>query len=134
MLITRETDYALRILRALSDGSQKTVGRIAAEQLIPQQFAYKIMKKLSKAGLVSVSRGTEGGCRLSADLKEVSLYHLMEAMEEGTQIIACMQDGYECPWKEKNSLCRIHGRLALVQRRLDKELKGHSLHNLIFGT
>ncbi len=61
MLITRETDYALRILRALSGGEQMTVAAIAQDQQVPQQFAYKILKKLSKGGLVSIARGAEGG-------------------------------------------------------------------------
>ena len=45
MVITRETDYALRILRSLLDGELHTVGSIAQEELLPQPFAYKIIKK-----------------------------------------------------------------------------------------
>ena len=73
MVITRETDYALRILRALLDGKLHTAGQIAQDELLPQAFAYKILKKLEKAGLVEVVRGTAGGCRLSADLTGTSL-------------------------------------------------------------
>ena len=57
MVITRETDYALRILRALLDGKLHTAGQIAQDELLPQAFAYKILKKLEKAGLVEVVRG-----------------------------------------------------------------------------
>ena len=57
MILTRETDYALRIIRAVSDGSQKSVVHIAEEHLIPQQFAYKIVRKLHRAGILSVTRG-----------------------------------------------------------------------------
>ena len=42
MLLTRETDYALRVLRSLLDGEQRAVGEISQQQMIPQQFAYKI--------------------------------------------------------------------------------------------
>ena len=63
MVITRETDYALRILRALLDGKLHTAGQIAQDELLPQAFAYKILKKLEKAGLVEVVRGTAGGGR-----------------------------------------------------------------------
>ena len=45
MVITRETDYALRILRALLDGKLHTAGQIAQDELLPQAFAYKILKK-----------------------------------------------------------------------------------------
>jgi hypothetical protein len=51
VLITRETDYALRILQNLMDGEKRSVGDISQKELIPQQFAYKIAKKLAKAGV-----------------------------------------------------------------------------------
>ena len=71
MLITRETDYALRVLRALSDGEQHTAGEISSTQLVPKQFAYKIIKKLDKGGLVSIARGVDGGCAIHCGLAQV---------------------------------------------------------------
>ena len=134
MILTKETDYALRILRAVSDGSQKSIVRIAKEHLIPQQFAYKIVRKLHRAGILSVARGAEGGCRLQTDLHELSLYELMEAMNEVTLLSACMQQGYQCNWRERNKqICQIHQRLSFIQKNLDNELKSHSLYDLIFG-
>jgi len=35
MILTRETDYARRVLRCLQDGEKKTVGEIAAQSLVP---------------------------------------------------------------------------------------------------
>lgn len=133
MLITRETDYALRVLRALSDGEQRTAGDISAGQLVPKQFAYKIIKKLAKAGMVSIARGADGGCRLRADLRKTTLYDLMEAMEENRAVTACMEPGYPCAWREEHGGCAVHCGLAAVQRRLDDELKAHSLQRLISG-
>lgn len=51
LVITRETDYALRILRALLDGELHAAGEIAQTELLPQAFAYKILKKLENARL-----------------------------------------------------------------------------------
>lgn len=85
MLITRETDYALRVLRALSEGEQLTAGDISEQQMVPKPFAYKIIKKLSKAGFVRITRGADGGCRLAVGLDKVTLYDLMAAMEEDVQ-------------------------------------------------
>lgn len=133
MLITRESDYALRILRALLDGQQHTVGEMADRELVPQQFAYKILKKLSRAGLVQVSRGAEGGCRLGADLAEASLYDLMAAMDESSDLSACMDPEYLCPWRETHGGCTVHCQLAAIQQRLDAELKSHSLLEILSG-
>ena len=58
-MITRETDYAIRLLRTLRDRERHTVAEAAERELVPQPFAYKILKKLSKAGLVEVLRGVD---------------------------------------------------------------------------
>lgn len=132
MLITRETDYALRILRALSDEELLTVGEICKREFLPQQFAYKILKKLSGAGIVKVTRGAEGGCRLTADLAVTTLYDLMVVMGEDEKVTACMDPDYHCPLRESRGGCGVHCQLARVQQNLDRELKSHSLRELIF--
>ena len=47
MLITRETDYALRMLRVLLDEEKHSAAEMAETELIPMQFAYQILRKLS---------------------------------------------------------------------------------------
>ena len=60
MLITRECDYAVRVVRALAPGKRMSVGEICEKESITAPFAYKILKKLQKAvpvpfsGLVSL--------------------------------------------------------------------------------
>lgn len=93
MLITREADYALRILRTLSEGGLVTAAEITQRELIPRQFAYKILRKLSRVGIIAVNRGVEGGCRLTADLREKSLYDLMAALDLVELVNACMAPG-----------------------------------------
>lgn len=130
MVITRETDYALRILRALLDGELHAVGEIAQTELLPQAFAYKILKKLEKAGLLEIRRGTAGGCRLTADLDQTSLYDLMLAMGERSGLSACMEPDYQCPWRSSHGGCGVHCRLLEIQRKLDAELQAHSLREI----
>ena len=132
MLINRESDYALRILRSLSDGEKHAVRDLCQKEDIPQQFCYKILKKLSDAGYVSSSRGVGGGCTLTADLKKVTLLTLMEALDSDRFINACLKPGFVCEWKDKNcNVCTYHSYLANVQRNIDKELSSHSLYDMI---
>lgn len=133
LLITRETDYALRVLRAMSGGEQVTTGDICQRELLPQQFVYKILKKLERAGLVQITRGVGGGCRLVADLKKVSLYDLTEIMQAEKMISACMQPGFHCAWQQKcSSPCTVHQQLLRIQGVLDAELRAISLHQMLF--
>lgn len=132
MLVTRETDYALRTLRALSDGKQITTADICRQELLPQQFVYKILKKLQKAGLVLITRGKDGGCRLIADLEKVSLYDLIEIMDADKSVSACTQPGFPCAWTQKyKKPCQVHRHLQEIQNRLDKELKALPLSEIL---
>lgn len=132
MLITRETDYAIRILRALSKGKHITTADICKEELLPQQFVYKILKKLQKAGLVNITRGKDGGCRLAADLQKVSLFDLMEIMDTDKSVSACTQPGYPCAWRQKyGKPCRVHQHLQQLQNRLNEELKAIKLFQIL---
>lgn len=131
MLMTRETDYALRILRVLQDGQLHTASQIAQDQLLPQSFSYKILKKLEKAGLVQVIRGTAGGCRLAADLSAVSLYDLLAMLGEHAALNSCMDPGYACSWRGCHGGCQMHNRLLDIQDKLDRELRAHSLQEIL---
>ena len=101
MVITRETDYALRILRALLDGKLHTAGQIAQDELLPQAFAYKILKKLEKA------------------------------MGERGNLSSCMDPAYQCPWRSCHGGCTVHCKLAEIQNKLDEELRAHSLQEIL---
>lgn len=132
MLITRETDYALRILRCLQDGRLRSIPKICQEEQVPKQFAYKILKKLSANGLVEITRGTAGGCRLAADPKEVTLYRVMCATEEDRLVNACTDCGYDCERAgTMDEGCTIHCCLCRVQERLDALLKEYTLDDLL---
>ena len=131
MVITRETDYALRILRALLGGDLRTVGQIAQDELLPQAFAYKILKKLERAGLIEVTRGTTGGCRLVADLSRISLYDLMMATGERSDLSSCMDPQFQCTWRNCHGGCTAHRKLMEIQKKLDGGLRSHSLKDVL---
>ena len=99
--------------------------------MLPQAFTYKILKKLANARILEITRGTAGGCRLAADLSQLSLYDLMQAVEESSDVSACMDDGYECAWRSANGGCTIHGQLFQIQQRLNHELSNCTLQQLL---
>ena len=133
MIITKETDYALRILRVLLDREKHSVAEMSETELIPNQFAYQILRKLSAGNLVRVSRGALGGCELSCDLDATSLYDLMGVMGERGVLCACMEPGFECRWQDKHGRCAIHCQLAALQRKQDEAFCAVSLRRLLTG-
>ena len=126
-----KTDYALRMLRALTDEKQHSVRSLAEDEQVPQAFTYKILKKLSQAGLVKLSRGPGGGCHLVEDLKNVSLYDLITIMEGDAHVTACMQGSYDCEWRRTHGICKIHLNLCVVQEEINQKLRAKSLWEII---
>ena len=131
MLLTMETDYALRMLRCLSDGKKYSMGDIVKREFIPKQFAYKVLGKISRAGLVRVSRGTNGGYRLARELSEISLYDLMCIVEQNKQLISCMDPDYECQFRRTNGYCRVHNNLAVIEKKIEDSLKTYMIRDIL---
>lgn len=134
MLMTRESDYAVRIMRALSAGRLMTVKQICEEEAIPTQFAYKILKKLANAKIIRIIRGASGGYELLKDLCEINLLDLMDAVGEEGVVNACIKPGYECAWRGKDGRrCRVHEELERIQNALNDELRRHSIYDILNG-
>ena len=115
------------LLRLLLDEEKHSAAEMAETELIPMQFAYQILRKLSAGELVQVSRGAAGGCRLSCDLRGVSLYDLMAVMGEHDVLCACMEPGYDCRWQSEHGKCAIHCQLTELQRKQDEAFRAVSM-------
>ena len=90
MFITRESDYAMRVIRALMWEPRLSVSEICERESITAPFAYKILKKLQNAGLVEGYRGVHGGYALKRDPEELSLYEIYSAIDPDMSIIECL--------------------------------------------
>lgn len=134
MFMNRKTDYALRIIRALTDQKRHTASDLAGNEQIPLAFTYKILKRLSRAGIISLERGPGGGCRLQADLKRISLYDLILIMEGEADMTACMTGHYDCSWRKSHGICKIHLNLMAVQKEINQKLQSKSLWDIIGKT
>ena len=81
MLFTKESDYAIRVIRALQDGGKKTIKELCELEQIPSAFGYKILQKMNKSGLIEIRRGPKGGYQLAKDIGEFTLYDVVTAIE-----------------------------------------------------
>ena len=124
MLVTRETDYAIRMLRSLAGGGKKTLAVICKEEVVPQQFGYKILKKLANAEYVTIRRGKDGGYTICDDFGKHSLYDLTCVMESPMDISPCVIPGYICEaHADKEESCSVNRKLSALQQVLNGELK-----------
>ena len=115
MFITRECDYAIRIVRELADGEIKTVREISAAEHIPQQYAYKILKKLENAQMINTFRGAYGGYRLRRCLTKITIYDLLMATTGNVVINECLKENINCLRNTEQSPCVVHQEFQRVE-------------------
>lgn len=128
MLLTREDDYAIRMMRSMKDREKHTVKNICKDEEIPAAFAYKILRKLQKAGLVEVERGVSGGCRIQKELSTLTLYDVVAAVDGEPLIMPCLQEN--CSRNLEGRSCRVHEAMAEIQQVLMQELRERHLSEL----
>ena len=121
MLMTREMDYALRILRALYQEGQLSAAAIAQQENMPKAVTLKILKQLHASGLVDSRRGASGGYLLSSR-DPLYLWDVFQALGESPYVNRCQQPGYQCE-NHQEGRCGLCRELSRVQQVLNVELR-----------
>lgn len=131
MLITRECDYAVRIVRALSSGGRSCVNDICGKEELTPAFVYKILKKLEKAGIVQSFRGSNGGYALSKSPREITLLDLYLAVDDAFYMIECLDPNKPCPRDTVHAHCQVHKELCRIQQLMLDELSSKSMAEIL---
>ena len=131
MFITRESHYAMRVVRALMGETRLSVSDICEREAITAPFAYKILKKLQNAGIVQGYRGVHGGYALKKDPAELTLYDIYSAIDSDMSIIECLNGRCECARNGQNGVpCYAHDELKDIQDELWTMLRRKSIKEL----
>ena len=131
MLLTRECDYGLRIIRALASGEKTTAEEICNAENIPGQFAYKILKKLERAGYVISRLGREGGYLLTKPLAEITIYDIVSSIDDNLFVNECMRGDRPCTRNLDGNPCTVHLELMRIQRVLMKEMRENTIDQIV---
>ena len=131
MLLTRECDYGLRIIRALGDHKSKTVLTISEMEHVPYKYAYKILKKLKVAGFVQSQRGATGGYILVRPLSSLSIFDIANAIDERFIITECLRRDAQCPRNTDDEPCAVHRELGRIQDLLIREMRSKSVKEIV---
>ena len=128
MLITRECDYAVRIVRALAGGEKLCVNQICEMEQLTPAF---VLKKLEKQEIVKSFRGSNGGYALKKSTTELTLLDIYLAVEPDFYMIECMNPQKACARNQEDSGCMVHKELCRIQGRLVEELKAHTIAQIM---
>ena len=132
MFITKEIDYAVRVVRVLSQGGKKTIDEICLNELIPRQFSYKILKKLEIAGIVKIFRGAGGGYCLAKEARHITLFDVIVSINSEPLLSECLAQDSDCPLNGKDGkACGVHVELVRIQELVFAQLREKPLSELV---
>ncbi len=100
MRLSRKSDYALRAVRYLSNLPPDKLGSInaiAEGESVPREFLAKILKDLTRSGILVSYQGVTGGYRLARKPREISFLDVVEAIDGPIHLNLCTEgEGCDC--------------------------------------
>lgn len=131
MLFNQATDYGFRIVLFLTkhEGKRVEAKEISNKENIPERFLFKIMRKLTKEGIVKSYRGVNGGFTIGREPEDISLLDVVEAIEGPILINACFISDNQCN-KGITSSCVVHHELAKLRHDIITYLRGVNFKSL----
>lgn len=130
MQLSRKADYALRAIRHVSGlpkGKLGSINSIAEAEAIPREFLAKILKDLTRAGLLVSFQGVTGGYRLAKQPREVTFLDVIEAIDGPIHLNLCTEQGScacdrhaKCDMKEFWSTQEVGFKKALTKNHFGK--------------
>jgi Rrf2 family protein len=130
--INRQTDYAIRVVLALSrrsEGIRLSSSEIQQEMLIPKSFMARIVAQVSREGLINTFPGREGGLTLPRPTSQITLKDVVEAFEGPILLSECMQVKGEddCPFQAN---CPVRSKWGRVQLAMMREMASITFEDL----
>lgn len=132
-MITRETDYAIRLVMALAGRQHRgeptaSLADVAREMDIPYRFLRKLVKRLVGAAILQSRRGKKGGVALARDPAAITLYDLVAATgPRGMELSPCVARPESCT---RSALCRTLREFQVIQDKVDRHLKSVTVRDL----
>jgi len=132
MLVTRETDYAVRCVLYLAHDKEQvaSVSQIAEQMHIPKSFLAKILQRLVREGIVESIRGVNGGFRLLKDPVHITLLEVLTAIQGVAPVNSCAIDKRRC---NLSSRCGVHPIWIEIRREIERRLATQTISSLVGG-
>jgi len=131
MFLTKECDYAIRMVRGLANMEINSTKEICEKEHVPKNFAYKILKKLENKGIVKAYRGNDGGYKLHKELDDITLIDIVQAVDDHLFLSECLREGHVCPNNVDGSRCNINQEFVRIQNALLMELGKKTMRELV---
>lgn len=97
MYITKESDYAVRIVSFLAKEKKRVdANTISANTGVSLRFSLKILRSLVSCGITKSFKGTQGGYELNRPANEITLQDILQAIEGEYVFSRCLYGDNDC--------------------------------------
>lgn len=130
MLITRQADYAIRIVIYLAKnyGKTLTATTISEKTNVPKSFLPRIVSTLSNRKIVITEKGKKGGVRLARPPEEITIYEVIEAIDGVPTMNICIDRDDACFYTD---FCKMHQLWKELQSHIEEKLKNTTVADVI---
>ena len=129
--LNKMTDYAVVMLSHLAVDVDRvvTATELARGSVLPLPSVSKLMKQLSRAGILTSQRGASGGYRLGRAPKDISIADIVTILEGPIALTACIEGAdTSC---DAIPQCSLSGHWNQVNHAIQVALDSVSLADLI---
>lgn len=129
-LLKREESYAVHALMSVSESPGIAAAEIAQRLQVPPAFLAKVLAKLAKAGIIENRQGRSGGVWLKANLEEISLLTVIEALS-GPVVMDTCQTKPKCATEQRKGFCRLKPVWLASSLQMREVLDSYKLARLV---
>ena len=131
--MSRLTDYGTLVLAQLAAGAEdlSSAGQVADATRLAQPTVSKLLKSLTRAGLVVSERGAQGGYALARAPELISAAEIIDALEGPVAITECSSVDGAC---DLEAFCRVGLAWQRINVSIRKALQQISLADLQIRT
>lgn len=112
LIFSRQCEYALQAVLYIAlkpEGEMSSIKEMTKKLAIPYHFLAKILQNLSRKGLLRSLKGPTGGFTLGMPPKDITLFHIVEAIDGVDFTSQCVMGFPECSGKNP---CAVHEQWA----------------------
>ena len=121
---------ALKYIQQRQLTSKVTAKEVAEAVHAPFDVMARVMQVMAQKNLLSSEQGASGGYRLNQELKNISLFQLIEIIEGPTALVKCISEDGGC---DIQSNCNIVSPIKSLNYKLNSFFKNIPLSDLLVG-
>jgi Rrf2 family nitric oxide-sensitive transcriptional repressor len=128
-MLSQTAEYALRAMVALATTTRDalTAEEIAADSHVPADYLAKVLRLLSRAGLVRAQRGRGGGFQTARPTNQLTVLEVVSAVDPVQRIKTCPL-GLAA---HGENLCALHRAIDDAARSVEEAFRATTIHSLI---